>query len=109
MISRGLLILLVSVRLVVGAEFIVNDAAEIARAMSKAAPGDTLVMRDGAWTDQVIVFKGDGMPDKPITLRAATPGAVVLDGLSRLQVAGRHLVVDSLWFKNAQPAADVIE
>lgn len=109
MIWRVLLVLLVGVRLTSGAELAVNDAAEIAKAMSKAAPGDTLVMRDGAWTDQAIVFKGEGMPEKPITLRAAAPGAVMLDGQSRLQIAGRHLVVDGLWFKNAQPAADVIE
>ncbi len=34
------------------AEMLVANASEIAAAMAKAAPGDTLVMRDGAWADQ---------------------------------------------------------
>ena len=109
MSARHLLLCLLGALPLPAAEIAVNDSAEIARAMAKAAPGDTLVMRDGAWTDQAIVFKGEGQPGQPITLRAATPGSVVLDGRSRLQMAGRHLVVDGLWFKGAQPAADVVE
>jgi len=109
MIARGLLMLLLGVRLAIGVEFAVNDAAEITRAMSRARPGDTLIMRDGAWVDQALVFQGQGTREKPITLRAATPGAVVLEGRSHLQIAGRHLVVDGLWFKGAQPAVDVIQ
>ncbi len=77
--------------------------------MAKAAPGDVLVMRDGAWTDQDILFQGRGTAAAPITLRAATPGAVVLNGTSRLRIGGRHLVVEGLWFKDGQPTADVIE
>jgi len=87
----------------------VANAAEIKAAMAKAAPGDVLVMRDGVWTDQDILFQGEGAPGTPIMLRAATPGSVVLNGASRLRIGGRHLVVEGLWFKDGQPTADVIE
>lgn len=93
----------------IGAEIPVADATEIAAAMKEAKPGDALVMSAGTWTNQDIVFTGEGLPDKPITLRAAAPGAVILDGASRLRIAGRHLVVDGLWFKDGQPTADIIE
>lgn len=109
MIQRTLLLWLIAARLACAADFPVRDAAEIAAAMAKAKPGDSLVMQDGAWTNQHVVLHGEGQPNAPITLRAATPGAVVLDGTSRLQIAGRHLVVDGLWFKGAQPVGDIVE
>jgi poly(beta-D-mannuronate) lyase len=92
-----------------GAEIPVTDAAAIAKAMKTAAPGDVLVMRDGPWTDQAISLRGNGTASQPITLRAQTPGKVILNGTSHLQLAGQHLVVEGLWFDRATAAEDVIE
>jgi poly(beta-D-mannuronate) lyase len=87
----------------------VTNADEIESAMEAARPGDTLVMANGTWTDAQVLFEGQGEDGRPITLRAETPGKVVLSGESRLRVAGSHLVVDGLCFKDGSHAGHVIE
>jgi poly(beta-D-mannuronate) lyase len=78
----------------------VSSVDEISAAMSKAQPGDTIVMRNGVWKDAAIVMEGAGKQNKPITLRAETPGQVVLSGASTLNIGGSYLVVDGLVFKD---------
>src|SRR4051812_11705146 len=70
------------------AEHKVTSAAEIGRLAARLGPGDVLVMADGTWTDQAIVFRGKGSRDRPIGLRAETPGKVVLTGKSSLEIDG---------------------
>ncbi|MEO0514272.1 MAG: polysaccharide lyase 6 family protein [Planctomycetota bacterium] len=82
------------------AEFTVSSAQDIADAMQLANPGDTLIMTNGTWQDQVIDFAGQGAASNAITLRAQTPGGVQLTGNSRLSISGSHLVVDGLNFEN---------
>ena len=77
-----------------------GDAEALARAIKAARPGDTIVMGDGTWRDVAIDFSARGTADRPITLRAATPGKVVLRGASRLRIAGENLVVDGLFFND---------
>src|SRR5205807_692105 len=55
-----------------------------------------LVMADGTWKDQAIAFRGKGTPEEPITLRAETPGKVILTGRSSLEIDGESLVVRGL-------------
>ncbi|QDT67884.1 Chondroitinase-B precursor [Planctomycetes bacterium MalM25] len=81
------------------AEFLVGSAAQISTALQTAQPGDTLVMADGVWTNQRIEFASDGLAGSPITLRAQTPGGVVLNGNSSLRISGDHLVADGLRFE----------
>src|SRR3954471_22004616 len=71
----------------------VANAADIARVAATAAPGDVINMSDGAWTDQKIAFTAKGTPEHPITLRAQTPGKVILSGNSSLIVDGEYLVI----------------
>src|SRR5690348_6198882 len=71
-----------------------RNPSELTRALAAARPGDTVTLADGAWKDARIIFKAQGRPDAPITLRAQTPGRVVLTGQSRLSFSGSHLVVD---------------
>ncbi|USN98674.1 MAG: hypothetical protein H6810_10980 [Phycisphaeraceae bacterium] len=80
-------------------EYSVSSASEITSALSSIAPGDVLVMTNGDWTDQYIKFKGNGQAGLPITLRAQTPGHVVLNGISRLEIGGSYLVVEGLRFE----------
>ncbi len=85
--------------------------AELHAAFRTARPGDVVLMRDGTWNDAEIVFEAAGEPNRPITLRGATPGQVVLTGRSRLRFAGAWLVVAGLRFeKSGHPAiTDVVE
>ncbi len=80
------------------AEFTAGNASEVTTALQQAGPGDTVVLTDGVWTNQYIRFNADGTAGNPITLRAETPGGVVLNGSSRLDISGDHLVVDGLHF-----------
>lgn len=75
------------------ATFSVSSASDIASALNSASPGDELVMTNGTWTNQYIRLNADG-----ITLRAETPGQVILNGSSRLDISGDSLTVDGLHF-----------
>ena len=88
----------------------VTTAAELRDAIAAAGPGTEIVMADGEWSDVRIRFVGMGTADEPITLRAETPGGVVLGGASDLWLAGEHLVVDGLHFRDgAAPGGAVIQ
>ena len=80
-------------------DFLVNNASEINTALNSAGPGDAIVLADGVWTNQAIEFDGDGAPGNPLVLRAQTPGGVILNGTSRLEIGGQHLVVEGLRFE----------
>jgi len=87
------------------AEFLVQNAADVSLALLKALPGDTIVLKDGVWTDQWIRFEGNGTAQAPLVLRAQTPGQVVLTGTSRLDISGQWLVVKGLRFENGALAS----
>lgn len=80
----------------------VATPAELQTAIRAAGPGDVIVMADGTWTNVDILFEAEGAPEDSVTLRAETPGRVVLDGTSRLRIAGSYLVVDGLYFRGGE-------
>ena len=79
-------------------ERFVRTPAELAQAISNSDPGDAIVMANGVWTDTQIAFYAEGAPGDTITLRAETPGKVILNGRSTLRIGGDYLKVDGLWF-----------
>ncbi len=81
-------------------QIFVSDLKELKSAISKAKPGQILVMKDGEWHDAVIDFDSKASSSAPVTLRAQTPGKVILDGNSKLTFLSPHLVADGLFFKN---------
>jgi poly(beta-D-mannuronate) lyase len=77
--------------------------------VKKLQPGDTLRLANGVWSDFEIVFTGKGTAEKPITLTAEEKGKVIISGRSNLRLAGEHLVVSGLVFKNGHtPTSEVI-
>jgi poly(beta-D-mannuronate) lyase len=90
------------------AEYRAANPAEVKAAVRAAKPGDAIVLKDGPWRDADILFDAEGTAEKPITLRAETPGKVVFSGKSQLRIGGRHLVVDGLLFQNGTLDGDVI-
>lgn len=88
---------------------LVRTPAEFASAVTRLEPGDTLTLADGEWRDFQIVFTGHGVTDRPITLTAQTPGKVILTGRSNLGMAGEHLVVSNLVFRDGwSPTGEVL-
>ncbi|MCX7886683.1 MAG: polysaccharide lyase 6 family protein [Verrucomicrobiae bacterium] len=92
------------------ADLTVGTPAQLMAVLKQAQPGDVIVMADGVWRDVDIVFVARGTAERPITLRAQTPGKVIVTGGSRLRMGGEHLVVDGLWFRDGSlTAGSVIE
>jgi|APTNR8051073442_1049403.scaffolds.fasta_scaffold02869_3 poly(beta-D-mannuronate) lyase len=86
----------------------IADAAAFADAAKTVAAGDTLILQNGTWADARLKIHAAGTAEKPVTIKAQTPGKVVFTGDSRLSVGGAHVVVDGLWFQNPT-GAQVIE
>ncbi|WP_427454405.1 polysaccharide lyase 6 family protein [Litorimonas sp. WD9-15] len=88
---------------------LITDQAQYRAAVQNAQPGDTLTLANGEWVDFEILFTGRGEADNPIKLTAETPGQVVLTGQSNLRLAGEHLEVSGLVFKDGYtPTSEVI-
>ncbi|MEQ8555986.1 MAG: chondroitinase-B domain-containing protein [Cyclobacteriaceae bacterium] len=88
----------------------VKDIEALNEAIAHAQPGSVITMADGDWKDAEIKFYGQGTMEAPITLRAETPGKVVIQGASDLKLGGEFLVVDGLLFTNgASPSGTVIQ
>src|SRR5438445_179045 len=108
MSSKILLALFLSSTPLLAAQVKVSSAADIAAALLAAKPGDTLLMVDGIWNDQAILFKASGTADNLITLRPQTPGKVLLIGKSSLKIDGQYLLVSGLFFKDGEGGGDCI-
>jgi poly(beta-D-mannuronate) lyase len=109
------LVLLLASGLAVGtcvraATVTVSTVAQLNASLATNQPGDTILLTNKIWQDADILFKKNGTAANPITLRAQTPGQVILSGSSRLRISGRWLVVDGLRFQNGYITnSDVIQ
>ncbi|MGB5556140.1 MAG: chondroitinase-B domain-containing protein [Flavobacteriaceae bacterium] len=89
---------------------LVTDRAELNEAITKANPGDEIVMANGEWNDIEIRFVGYGTEKQPITLKGETAGGVIIGGRSDLKLGGEYLHVNGLYFtKGSSPSEAVIE
>ena len=90
-------------------ETLVVNQEEYRDAVERAQPGDVIVLANGVWRDFEILLVGNGEPERPITLTAETKGQVVISGQSNLRLAGSHLVVSGLVFRDGYtPTSTVI-
>ena len=88
----------------------VKNFDELNSAIREANPGTEIVMANGVWEDVQIRVYAVGTKDAPITLRAETPGEVIIQGESDLKLGGEFLVVDGLFFTNgSSPSNTVIQ
>ena len=86
----------------------VSSQAEYEAAVEAAGPGDTIQLANGRWVDFEILFAGRGEPGNPITLTAETKGKVVISGRSNLRIAGEHLVVSGLVFRDGHTPTNTV-
>ncbi|ATY33972.1 polysaccharide lyase 6 family protein [Sphingomonas psychrotolerans] len=89
-------------------DILVRDQAGFVAAAATLTPGDTLVLADGEWRDFAVKLVGEGTAARPITLTAQHAGKVILTGRSSLAVAGTHLVVSNLVFRNGFASGDEV-
>ncbi|MEN8799873.1 MAG: chondroitinase-B domain-containing protein [Flavobacteriaceae bacterium] len=87
---------------------VVKDIEELNHAIDQAMPGDEIVLANGIWKDVRIRFFGQGTEERPITLRAESPGEVIIQGESDLKLGGDFLVVEGLFFTNGSSPSDAV-
>ena len=64
----------------------VSSVAALQSAVNKAAMGDTIVLADGTYLNSTLAIGASN-----ITVRAATPGGVFLNGTNRIDITGSHV------------------
>lgn len=84
-----------------------NPVKSVNKAFSLASPGDTIILRQGEYTEKVVIQKS-GTANNPITLKAAQGERVVLN-LSNttspvIKVTGSYITLDGLEVKNSKSA-----
>ncbi len=87
----------------------VHTPAQLAAAAKLAKPGETILLADGTWADTDLAFEAHGAEGKPVTVRAATTGKVILTGQSRLRFAGEWIAVEGLLYRDCQTTKDLID
>ena len=83
------------------AEIRVATPTGVPAAMAKTKPGDVVVLADGLYTDTKLSFQAEGTAEKPVVLRAQTPGQVRFTGKSQLTFGGSYVHVRGLVFDQA--------
>ncbi len=90
------------------AEIEVDSQQAYFDAVRSLQPGDTIVLANGEWRDFEILFAGNGTAERPITLTAETKGKVIITGQSNLRIAGEHLIVSGLVFKDGYSPTNTV-
>ncbi len=90
------------------ADYLVSDIASYERLSDKLEPGDTVVLKNGVWNNFEVLLDAKGTAENPITLTAETKGEVILSGNSNLRLAGEHLVVSGLVFRDGFTPTDAV-
>ncbi|WP_165749659.1 chondroitinase-B domain-containing protein [Cellulophaga sp. Z1A5H] len=85
-----------------------NNVEEFNEMVKNLQPGDSIVLANGIWKDAELVFEGKGTKENPITLTVEDKGKVILEGASNLQLAGEHLIVSGLVFKNGYTPTNAV-
>ncbi|WP_041524026.1 polysaccharide lyase 6 family protein [Gilvimarinus agarilyticus] len=89
-------------------DYSVANFSEYQAVAGELEPGDSVLLEDGVWRDVEFVFSAKGTKDEPITLAAANPGKAIISGRSNLKLAGEHLVVRGLVFKDGYTPSDTV-
>ena len=85
----------------------VAGIADLAEEIAPAKPGSVIVVPDGVYRDVTWRLQATGTTEKPVTVRAQTPGKVILTGKSQVVMSGEDLVVSGLVFDQVWKA-DVV-
>ncbi len=93
-----LLLLLSVIQPVLARRVVVTTASAINSGSWSA--GDTIILKNGTWTNQSVSLRAFGTATQPIVVMAETPGEVVFNGSSRVAISGRYVEVNGIYFKD---------
>lgn len=79
---------------------VIDSAAMLERVVGSCHPGDSIIVKNGAYKDWKISLDGTGNKDAPIIIRGESAGGVVLSGTCTIKITGKHLRLMDLVFEN---------
>src|SRR5690606_27527078 len=89
---------------------LVSNPEQLRKAVAAAKPGEIIQLQNGVWNDVLLTVDGNGSQEKPIIIQPETSGGVILKGNSNLRIAGEHIIVQDLHFKDgSSPKGPVID
>jgi poly(beta-D-mannuronate) lyase len=94
------------VQIASAAEYRVSSSAELVKITKELKPGDAVVLKDGDWRNQELIFRARGTETQPITFRAESAGKVIVTGQSSIEIDGEHVVVAGLNVQNGEAAKE---
>ena len=86
----------------------VKNIEELNSANRNAIPGDIIILQNGEWKNVTISLDCIGSKEKPVVIKAETPGKVLITGNSKLKIGGQYIIVDGLYFVNGYAGKDAV-
>ncbi len=87
---------------------LVSTVSEFDDAVNSVSPGGEIVLKDGVWENVSLELTTSGLEGDSITLRAESPGGVMLTGNSTVEIAGDYLIVRDLDFNGGATSGDAV-
>ncbi|WP_405369850.1 chondroitinase-B domain-containing protein [Nonlabens sp. Asnod2-A12] len=72
-------------------------------------PCDVVTWTDGTYSNQNIIFNASGTLGSPIVLKAQTPGGVIFNGSSEMNIYGDYLIVDGFYWNGGVGTRNHVE
>lgn len=69
-------------------------------ALGDLSGGGEIIFRNGTYRDMNLKFSAGASESKPLTIRAETPGKVLFEGTSHLEIGGTYVTVSGFDWKN---------
>ncbi len=87
---------------------LVASIEEFNESIAIAEPGDEIKLANGIWKDIQMKVTRSGTEEKPITITAETPGKVIIQGQSDLQLGADYIIVKGLYFSNGYSPSEAV-
>ncbi|MDB4192398.1 hypothetical protein N9757_02195, partial [Flavobacteriaceae bacterium] len=104
---RSLFFIFININLLLSQELNVkvDNILEFNNAIKNVVEGTTIVLNNGEWSNVKLNIDGFGTKEKPIVVKAETPGKVLVTGDSKMTISGNYIIVSGLWFKDGNPTS----
>ena len=91
-------------------ELLLQPGQDVEDFAKQVSAGDVIVLKNGVWQDADLKFEQlPGTADKPIVIRAETPGQVVFTGATEFRLSGQYVTVSGFVFRDCSGASDVVQ
>jgi poly(beta-D-mannuronate) lyase len=88
---------------ILGKRYRASNADDLNALSDRLKPGDEVVLADGTWHNSSINLHETGSLAAPILVAAQTPGKVIFDGSSSIQIWGSNIALVGVIFRDGFP------